>query len=79
MQKQTIVDQIEVQRDGTLHIRLACLIMDGEEVLSRHYHRTALAPGGNLKEQMAAVNAHLAQMKFAAVSDDEIGRIAKHA
>lgn len=77
MDKRTLVDQIEVTRDGTLQIRLVCQVVDGATVLVSHYHRTVLEPGVALADQIAAVNAHLANMARAPVTPAEVARIAK--
>jgi hypothetical protein len=77
MQKQTVVDQIEVTRDGTVQVRMAKEIVDGENVLSREWHRTALPPGSDIDLQFAAVNEHLTggDLNWAAVSDADISKV----
>lgn len=77
LRQRTIVGQVEVQRDGTLQVRFHKQILNGEEVKSDQYHRTALPPGIPLRDQMKLVNAHLEAMGEAAVSDEEIARIAR--
>lgn len=76
MHKQTVVDQIEITRDGTLQLRLAKEVVDDDgSILSREWHRTLLPPGHDIDKQMALVNDHLAQMNCAAVDTAEIARV----
>lgn len=76
MHKQTVIDQIEIQRDGTIQLRFAKEIVDDDgTVLSKDWHRTALPPGQNIDAQMQVVNDHLVSMKCAAVDTAEIGRV----
>ena len=56
IEQQTILDQIEVRRDGTIGIRLALRVLkDGVEI-SSSWHRTSIMPGQDSDGQMAAVN-----------------------
>lgn len=71
LEKRTILDQIEVTRDGVLQIRLCKQIVDGETVLASEYHRTSVPPDGDCDAQFAAVNAHLVAMGCAAVSAED--------
>jgi hypothetical protein len=75
IEKKTIIDQIEITRNGTVQIRLGLLILeDGQEIDSK-WHRTALPPGHDVTAQIAAVNAHLALMGKPAVSETDAARI----
>lgn len=73
--KQTIVDQIEIRRDGTMQVRFAVQVVEDGNVLSSDWHRTAFDPSTDVDQQMAAVNAHLESMGRAAVEDAEIDRV----
>lgn len=68
----TVVDQIEVRRDGTIQVKLGLLVMDGDSEISCQWHRTAIEPGGDVDEQIAAVNAHLESMGKAPVPTEEL-------
>lgn len=73
--KRVVLSQIEVQPDGIVQIRLDKQVVEGETVLSREYHRTAISPGASVENQMAAVNANLKEMGWPAVKPDVIKRI----
>ena len=69
IEKQTILDQIEITRDGTIQVRLALLVLEDDEEISSAWHRTSISPGADPVEQMAAVNVHLQQMNKAPIVD----------
>lgn len=70
--KTLVLDLIEVTKDGGIQVRMHKLSSDGDMI---GYHRTAVAPGGDVAAQMAAVNAHMETEDFAPVSQQEIARI----
>ncbi len=69
IEKKTILDQIEITRDGTIQVRLAILVLEDEEEISSAWHRTSIPPGTKPADQMAAVNIHLQQMKKETIKD----------
>lgn len=77
--KQTIVDQIEITREGHLQIRMKKYIIDGNDRFELGYHRTIVEVDGDVDAQMAAVNDHLALMGFGEISSEEIDDIRAHA
>lgn len=80
IRKRVVLSQIEITPDGTLQVRLDKQVVEGDQVLSREYHRTAIPPGTKVQDQMAFVNAHLAQMGWPdleAAAYERIKRIAK--
>jgi len=70
--KQLIIDQIEVTKNGTIQIRMHKLSSDGDMLGN---HRAAIAPGGNVDAQVAAVNAHMAAENFASIPDADVARV----
>lgn len=76
--KQTIIDQIEITKDGHIQVRMKKQIVDGDDVFDIGYHRTSIECGGDCDAQMAAVNAHLESMGNGQVSGKEIEEIKKH-
>ena len=76
--KQTIVDRIEIMRDGTIQVRRKKCIIDSEAPdvpLTQEYHRTSFPPGIDYDGQIALVEAHLAEMGAGAIPDGEWDRL----
>ena len=69
IEKKTIIDQIEITRDGTIQVRLALLVLEDGEEISSAWHRTSIPPGTDPASQMAAVNTHLQQMNKSPITD----------
>lgn len=68
--RRTVIDQIEVRpQEGVVQLRLAKQIVDGDKVIAQEWHRTSFPPDADVDAQMAAVNAHLAQMGEEPVTD----------
>jgi hypothetical protein len=60
MQKRTVVDQVEIQRDGTMHIRFKKQLVDDDgSITELGYHRMAAMPGEDLEGYMDVVDNHL--------------------
>ena len=47
LEKQTVVDKMEVLEDGTIQVRTATRIVEDGEVISTSYHRHVLPPGAD--------------------------------
>lgn len=77
IEQQTILDQIEVRRDGTIGIRLALRVLkDGVEI-SSSWHRTSIMPGQDSEEQMAVVNTDITTRPTLMAAPLEAADIAK--
>lgn len=70
--KHTVIDQIEIKRDGFIQIRFNLLIEEDGTVLSSTNLRTALEPGGDLAAQMQTVNDYLAREKLALIDEGDM-------
>jgi hypothetical protein len=55
LEKQTVVDKIEVLENGTLQVRSATRVLEDGEVLSSSFHRHTLAPGSDTSNEDAKV------------------------
>ena len=75
IEKKTILDQIEITRNGTVQVRFGLLILEDEQEIDSKWHRTAFPPGHDVAAQIAAVNAHLAQMGKWPVSEADAAHI----
>lgn len=79
LEKCVNLSQIEITRLGVIQVRFDKQVVDGGQVISSEYHRTAVPPGGDISAQLTAVNAHLDSMGWPGVSVADIQRIADHA
>lgn len=76
MEKKTVVDQIEITRNGTVQVRLRKVLVNDDGTLDDlGYHRSVIPPGTDPDEQMALVNTHLEQMKMGRVASSELGNV----
>jgi hypothetical protein len=57
LEKQTIVDKIEVLESGCVQVRTATRIMEDGVQLSQSYHRHVVAPGDDYSTEDARVQA----------------------
>lgn len=87
IKKQTVVDQIEITRDGTMQVRFGLLLVEDGVVINCQWHRTSIEPGGDVGAQIATVSNHLGQAelapgiagKYPAVSLVDSERVRAHA
>ena len=79
LEKRTSVNQIEITESGTIQVRIAKRVVDGDQVFSSEWHRTVFDPITDIDAQMAAVNAHLAQMGWPEVPAADTQKIKDHA
>lgn len=79
LEKRITVNQIEIVAAGVLQMRLGKIIADGDKVFNSEWHRTSFEVGGDIPAQIAAVNAHLAEMGWPAMPADAVDTITKHA
>ena len=57
LQKQLVVDLIEVIENGTVQVRTATKIMDDGVEISRSLHRHVIVPGADYSQEDAKVQA----------------------
>lgn len=55
--KEQAIDKVEVIENGTLQVRQVTRIMEDGKELSSSYHRWSYAPGSDISEQPANVQA----------------------
>ena len=72
MPKQLIIEQIEITNDGTVQVRMHKLSSDGDLIGN---HRTSLPPATDINAQVAAVNAHMAEENYSAISDADVAKL----
>lgn len=49
--EQSVIDQIEVTRNGSIGVRRADLILKDDIEIGKNYHRHVLAPGADLANE----------------------------
>lgn len=57
IEKRTVIDQIEVARDGTVQLRFGLLLIEDGVEIHNHPHRETIAPGDDVTAALAAINA----------------------
>ena len=57
LEKQTVVDKIEVTEAGHVQVRTATRIVEDGNVISSSYHRHVVAPGADYSNEDARVKA----------------------
>ena len=57
LEKQTVVDKIEVTEMGHVQVRTATRIVEDGNVISQSYHRHTVAPGQDYSNEDARVQA----------------------
>jgi hypothetical protein len=75
IQCRTIVDQVEIGRDGAVLVRLAKQIVDGDKLLASAWHRMSVNPGDDLDLQISYVCANLTHLGAGVPKTDEWARV----
>ena len=57
LEKQTVVDRIEVVEVGVVQVRTATRIVEDGNVISTSYHRSTISPGQDYSQEDARVQA----------------------
>jgi hypothetical protein len=63
------VNQREITENGTIQVRIAKQVVDAGEVISSLWHRCSLAPGQNVNDMTADVDADLTNQGYGPVLD----------
>ena len=67
MPRISVINQREITEDGVIQVRISKRIVDNGEVISSQWHRTSIAPGDDVENTIASVDAHLTQMGYGPV------------
>ena len=57
LRKKVLVDKIEVNQVGCVHIRISTSIYDGDQLVANSFHRHVVAPGDDYSAEDARVQA----------------------
>jgi hypothetical protein len=74
-EQRTIIDQIEIRRDGTVQLRLDKQLLRDGKVIGSGWHRCAWGPGADFEASVAGVNAQLVSMGEAVAEAGEWDRV----
>jgi len=69
LEKKTVVDKIEINENGVVHIRTATKIYENGGLLSSSFHRHTVMPGQNFTQQDSRVQAVCAAIHTQEVID----------
>lgn len=82
--RETVIDQIEIRRDGSTQIRFGLLLLEDGKEIDCKWHRTSVPEDGDFDRQMAAVDTHLQAMGHPAIkssdkkrAQDVVGAVAR--
>ena len=80
LDKQVLIDKIEVVENGTVQVRQATIITEDGNQISRTFHRWCIAPGDNYSAQEQQVQdicrvAHTPEVIAAYQAQEEANRI----
>ena len=57
LEKQSVIDRIEVLENGSVQIRAAIRILEDGAIISQTFHRKVIAPGDDYSQEDAKVQA----------------------
>jgi hypothetical protein len=69
LEKQTLVDRIEIVENGCIQVRTATRVVENGKVISETFHRHVVVPGANYSAEDAKVQAIAASIHTAEVID----------
>lgn len=76
MFKQSIIESIEIKRDGSINLKVGKQIVDDDgTVLMNEWHRQSLPPGSDINKALTDINADLQSKNFAPVAQDEVQKV----
>ena len=76
--QQTVLNQREILSDGTVQVRFALQVMNGDAVLQSQWHRGSFPPGSDADMIVAAINSNIAQADMGSwppISDEDAAKI----
>jgi hypothetical protein len=70
IEKKTVVDKVEVDRNNVVSVRFARLLVEDGKEIATEYHRAVVEPGTDIDRLLAAVNKSIVDdLRGAAVSE----------
>jgi len=75
MPRRAILNQREIPVDGTIQVRIAKQVLDGDELLGEVWHRVAFTPGCDVEATIRMVDAHMTADKYGALPPDQWDKV----
>ena len=64
IERKTMLDRVELSRDGSVSMRLALCLVEGDVEIHTSYHRVGIDISGDVVAQMTGVVQHLGEQGF---------------
>lgn len=78
IERKTVVHTVEVNRDGTVGVKIAKLLVEDGVEIACEWHRVLIYPEHDHGDVMALVNEHLGQMGLPPVGPECLAKIETH-
>lgn len=75
IERKTVLDKLEIFADGSIQIRMALQLVDGDQVLSTKFHRTAVVGEESVTAALSQVAAGLQAQGWAPMAAEEVGDV----
>lgn len=77
IERKTILDKIELDRDGNIAIRAGLLLMENGVELSTNWHRTSIPANVAVADHFVHINSHLATKNWPVIGPGVINKISQ--
>lgn len=77
IERKTVLDRVELSRDGSLAVRVGLLLMENGEELSSNWHRTTIPADVAVADHFVHINEHLTRKNFPTIGAGVINRISQ--
>jgi hypothetical protein len=75
IEKKTVIDRIEVDRFGFLHVRFGLLLVEDGVECGCTWHRSGVEPGGSVDAMIATVNNDITTRPALRAAPIDMGRV----
>lgn len=75
IEKKTVIDQIEITRNGSIQIRFGLLLVEDGKEIACDWLRKVIEPGDNVAASLGVIDAYLQQTGKAAIDTGRISLV----
>lgn len=75
IEKKTVINKIEIERDGVIQIRIGLLLIEDGTEINAKWLRTTLAPTNDPDVVLGQVSVFLADQNYPAIESDDVVRL----